>query len=540
MGDVTVQHNDVGVELTRAEFTSPSTHAVVVAGAAARDLIQAKADGKLESVNTPSVQKIKVGGAAGTPTNEIDLAAGRLEAAAGTVCCARGQVIGGLGEAGKGALEFLHALLDEQSGAAIADRTGHWPGALSGTLGYTASGLPSGLASALVLDGATNAVDFGRMDFSTWQELSVSLWVKIAADAADASHALIGNNTFNCTDGWSIFWVGTGGTDRRLFAYHNGVGLGTGAGNTFTKDAWHHIVFTIRRDAGLSLVVDGVVYPPVSGASSYSLNTAYSTKLGVRATSSGYWAKASVAGLRIYNRALSLDEALALYAGGAGRKEPFVPAVGGLLDAWQMVAPGLFSGTAVNTYQVTCSDPRVAPGVPLRIIVGSVAYYYMALAVSGSTVTVAGPALSTTAGAIRGIAIRPPSAVVVERFPQPGSYASGRSAGDVLESRVWRRGAAALVALTAKHGTNDTGAVQPYVNLKIGGNAVSTMNTNQGPSMSSAAWTPDLATGSTLLGAINAANYSVALNGVIDLVLTVTGSNKDAVGLLVDSIWVLK
>lgn len=528
MGAVGVTHNDQGVELTRDEFTSASLHTLVAASATAGDLVKVAAGGStLDTTNSPAVTGLTASGAV------VFGSASSLDS--------DGLILGTVGSHSHGPTEFIHYLCNEQSGTAITDRTGHFPGTLAGTLAYSTTSLPGNVASALTLDGAANYITAGTINYANWNELTVAMWVRVASDGADATQVLAGNTSSvtAASGGWCLNYLGAGSNKIGMY-YNNQTAACFASGDGFAKNAWIHVVGTVRREKFVRCVINGGAFmaeTAVSGSPAFNESTLRATNIGTRGTAGLYFFDGDVADVRIYNRALAMSEIEALYNGGAGRKLPFEVASRLSSSTWSEVFD-YQTGNPSNTYQFTSNDSRLVAGTPIRFRQNNVLYYALVSTAAAGTVSIAGAALSTSYP-IQTLAVGAAGALDIDWFLLPGSYASGKSAGAILQGRTWLKGPSSLVGIIAKHTTNDTGGAQPRININIATAAVSTANTNNGPILSSSAWTPDATTPGTGNVAISTANYNAVLGSAIDLVLTVTGTNKDAVDLRVGAIWVL-
>jgi len=466
---------------------------------------------------------------------------GTLTGAVASVLDTDGQVKGNLGSHACGPTEFAHYLCNEQSGSAIADRTGHFPGALAGTLAYSTTNLPANLASALTLDGAANYVTAGNINYADWNELTVAMWVRVASDGADTLQFLASNQSSGGSiGGWSLAYSGQNA--NKITMYHNGQYCTCfAAGTGFAKGAWMHVVGMIRREKFVRCVINGgalMAETALNGSSLLNEATINATNIGTRGTAGLYFFKGDVADVRIFNRALAMSEIEALYNGGAGRKLPLEVASRLTCASWSETFDYQTTNPS-NTYQFTSNDSRLVAGVPIRYRQNNVLKYGYVVSNSAGTISIGGAALSTSYP-IQSLAIGAPGTMHVQWITIPGSYATGKSAGAVLLNQFWGRSPAALVGVIAKHTTADTGATQPQVNAYVGGSAVSSLNSNSGPTLSTSAWTPPPTTAGTDPVAITTANYNLVFGSEIDLKLTTTGTNKNAADLRVGLLCVSK
>jgi hypothetical protein len=98
----------------------------------------------------------------------------------------------------------------------------------------------------------------------------------------------------------------------------------------------------------------------------------------------------------------------------------------------------------------------------------------------------------------------------------------------------WQYGKAYLVAFSVAQHWPDTGAAQPYVNVKVNGAAVSTGESNKGVQASDATgtWVDNSAV------AINTTNYEIERGESIEIRCTEAGTNGDAECLIVSLVFV--
>jgi len=122
-------------------------------------------------------------------------------------------------------------------------------------------------------------------------------------------------------------------------------------------------------------------------------------------------------------------------------------------------------------------------------------------------------------------------------FHIAGAY--GGSTQDLLAAVAkqyckWQKAKAFLVSFSATHGTADTGAAQPYVNVKVNGNLVSTNSSNHGVQASATPGTwadnPAVAVASTY--------YVVNRGNAVEVRCTVVGTNGNAADLTVSCVFV--
>lgn len=205
------------------------------------------------------------------------------------------------------------------------------------------------------------------------------------------------------------------------------------------------------------------------------------------------------------------------------------------LPIWYPVPSTSFSGPPATPSRITMSDTSLmAVGLPLRYVIGGTSYYGVITAVSSNSyVELIGAPLTSTVSALY---VGSATAVVQERFFIGGAYGDGVAdllAADEKTAYRWERGPARLVGLAVQHNTDDTGANQPKVNVKVAGTAVSTANGGDGIQVATS-WAGNSAV------AIDTAAYAIARGDAVEIACTVEGSNGDASDLTVSVTWVME
>jgi hypothetical protein len=171
----------------------------------------------------------------------------------------------------------------------------------------------------------------------------------------------------------------------------------------------------------------------------------------------------------------------------------------------------------------------ISIGDPIKFTLSTVVYYAVVTAMSGnSSITIAGAPFSTTV-ALTNLYVGTPGQVKHITYWVEDLF--GDAVYDILEGagryERWEGPPAFLVAFAATSGEIDTGAAQPKINVELGGNAVSTNDTNLGLQIAAVAgtWTANSAV------AINTTNYAVTRGEAIELLCTEAGTNGDAADL---------
>ena len=165
--------------------------------------------------------------------------------------------------------------------------------------------------------------------------------------------------------------------------------------------------------------------------------------------------------------------------------------------------------------------------MPIRFKHGGAAKYAIITGYSGTTLTIAGAAL-TAATEITELAVGTPEMLHTERFHLPGPYGSGQGAtGDVendflannqatvgggateRQGLLWELPKAYLVTFRATHYQTPVPTTAPNFTPRINGANVSSQNTNTGPLLS----TPNATFGTWVDNSpveINTSNYAIS------------------------------
>lgn len=203
------------------------------------------------------------------------------------------------------------------------------------------------------------------------------------------------------------------------------------------------------------------------------------------------------------------------------------------LGRWALLATGDYTATPASTSRITMSDTSLmAVGLPVKYVIGGTTYYGLVTVVSTDAyIDVAGAPLSST---ITALYVGSAELVIEADFFVADTYGDG--VADLLDADEdtafrWGVAKAYLVAFAVKHKTNDTGANQPKINMKVAGNLVSTEDSNNGPAVSTS-WVENSAV------AINTSNYNISRDDAVEVSCTSAGSNGDAAHLTVTATFV--
>lgn len=173
----------------------------------------------------------------------------------------------------------------------------------------------------------------------------------------------------------------------------------------------------------------------------------------------------------------------------------------------------------------TASDlgDLIKVGYPLSYYYNSTWYYGLVAAITSSYICVAGAPL-TSSYALGELRVGHPEMVRTRELFMDGDYDAGSDC--VHEPRVrWEGGDAYLVSFALRHETADTGADDPYVNIELDGNVVSTSGDGTDED---AGFQPGTSWVANEFTAIKAANYKIERGEEINATVTNAGSNGDA------------
>ena len=196
--------------------------------------------------------------------------------------------------------------------------------------------------------------------------------------------------------------------------------------------------------------------------------------------------------------------------------------------AWSEVTSSKYTLTPPTTSTITMTDTSdFAIGYPVKWTQAGDTYYGVVTAISANAqITIAGPALSDASELSALYAGRPERVIYKDFFVDT---AFGAAVQDIFSAVTylryrWNLGPAYLVSFSGVLGVIDTGGSQPKINVKVGGDLVSTDDSNKGLTLASSAgtWTDNT------VGTIDNTKYDVARHDSIDIRCTEAGTNGDA------------
>ncbi len=205
---------------------------------------------------------------------------------------------------------------------------------------------------------------------------------------------------------------------------------------------------------------------------------------------------------------------------------------------WTTIPSSKYTAVPSDTSAIAMSDTSdLAVGLPVKYTFNSTTYYGLVTAVSANaSITIAGAPLDT------GYPITELCVGSAERVVQVELQVNSiwdDAVQDILagvEERYfrWQKSKAYLVAFSGTQHWVDSGAAQPWVNVKVNGNLVSTNSSDKGIELSGTAgtWVDNSAV------AISPANYVISRGQSIELRCTQVGTTGDAECLTVSLVFV--
>ena len=213
---------------------------------------------------------------------------------------------------------------------------------------------------------------------------------------------------------------------------------------------------------------------------------------------------------------------------------------------WNTISTDDYTSTPADANTLTMSDTSLmAIGLPLKYTIGGTDYFGIVAAVSANTsIDVRGATLAT--GDVTALYVGPPERAVTVRIYIGGPYLiPWNFPVDGLTSDIlaligqqyidWQLADAYLVSVSGTHRTAD-GVANPHMNIKVGGSAVLTENTNKGFQLSTAGtWVRSSAVG------VNLSNYKIESDDAIEVFCTaVAGTDGNAQDLSLNLTFVLE
>jgi hypothetical protein len=205
------------------------------------------------------------------------------------------------------------------------------------------------------------------------------------------------------------------------------------------------------------------------------------------------------------------------------------------LERWTPIATSKYTATPASSSQITMSDTTdLAVGMPIRYTDASGTFYGVVDAIVGNTSFDLNGAPFDVGDDLTALAVGQPEMLFPLNFFISGNYDGGvADLLDTIDGRAYRNLGPAmyLVHFAMQHKTDDTGANQPKLNVKVNAVAVSDADGGNGIQVGTA-WVHN--------GLVNvdSAQYDLQNNEALEINLAVVGSNGDAEDLSVMMLFV--
>ena len=227
---------------------------------------------------------------------------------------------------GRGEGVLFYDFAEAPADGVVADRSGNGHDGAASGCDWTSAGRFHG--GAMAFDSNADSVNAGTdLDFPAWERYTVSLWFR--HDGGGDKGPQYGHKMLDKTD-WYHDWhlhlhppgqEGGGAGEIGLTLYESGIGAsGLGAGSrNWADNAWHHVA-VVRDGTYGAFWVDGILRSTstnmisVHNSSPVCVGNSYSGDSFQRKGWHGLLDE-----IRIFDRALSMDEVRALHAEGALR-----------------------------------------------------------------------------------------------------------------------------------------------------------------------------------------------------------------------------
>lgn len=200
------------------------------------------------------------------------------------------------------------------------------------------------------------------------------------------------------------------------------------------------------------------------------------------------------------------------------------------------IALSNFSTTAASTSTITMTadlTSTLSAGLPIKFKLSGTYYYAQITAITSNLMTIRGAPLTTGSGALTELYYGLASQLNQIHVLIPGLFEAATSTTLLLtfakDQLKWKEGNAYCVGFDYIVGTADGGGTQPNINVRWGGNRISTANTNAGP-LVSASWQ------STAID-INTTNYGITFGTALEIECT-KGTTGDAANLSLEILMV--
>ncbi len=201
--------------------------------------------------------------------------------------------------------------LDETSGTIAADSSGYGN---NGTLVGDPQWVPGMIEGALELDGSGDYVNCGASTvFQIQDQITMACWIKVARFTTNWSTIISkGDTSYRLSrsgETGNAIHMGVQGTSSSPYQWFDGT-------VTVTDNQWHHVA-GVYNGAHAMIYIDGVL--DTTQAATGQINASnYELYIGENAEANGRFLNGLVDDVRIYNRAISQAEILAVMLGTSG------------------------------------------------------------------------------------------------------------------------------------------------------------------------------------------------------------------------------
>ena len=222
-------------------------------------------------------------------------------------------------EPGPGGI-IAHWPLDETAGSTADDIQGTFDGTLVGGPAW----LPAGgtIDGALAFDGSDDRVDVGAPDVSGGPGMTIAMWTRVDGFAfADGRFISKANGVQDNDHWWMLSTINQTGLRFRLKVDGTTNTLATGTGQ-FATGEWFHLAATYDGSQ-MRIYKNGVEVGSLPVSGTVSTNAAVAAALGNQpAGVEGRPLQGALDDVRLYTRALTEAELIALAGGGSGNQAP--------------------------------------------------------------------------------------------------------------------------------------------------------------------------------------------------------------------------
>lgn len=215
---------------------------------------------------------------------------------------------------------MAHWKFEETVGIVADDSISTYDATLQNGLGFGGPAAPAvfGSTLGLSLDGSDDeaTVGEGSNDFAFGnQDFSVSLWTQVPGGAADANRSVLGHfDNVGGFRGWGLYFYNNGNVN--FFGYGDAGVNDNSQPSTVLDGGWHNVVGVYKRSGSnltIETYVDGVLVGTTAPINVGNMFGSTAMRLGRYTFQPTF--KGNMDDVRVYARALSADEVVALSGG---------------------------------------------------------------------------------------------------------------------------------------------------------------------------------------------------------------------------------